>query len=260
MAIYETKKILITVKTYPTPSRKSIEASCTAGITDKEEWIRFFPLPFRFLEYGKQFSKYQWIEASVTKASDPRPESYKIDIESIKLLSEPLPTYSNWKYRKEKILPLVSNSLCYLQDTQDITFTTLGIFKPKTIDELIIEPEEDDHWTESELAILSQQSMFDNRNVKPLEKIPYKFKYRFSCNDPECKGHVLSFTDWEAGQAYRNYRSLYGERWEEKFRQKFENEMINKYDTYFYVGTIRAHKYTWIIIGLFYPKQEELNA
>jgi hypothetical protein len=82
MAIYENKKILITVKTYPTPSRKSIEASCTAGITENGEWIRLFPLPFRYLEYGKQFSKYQWIEARVTKASDPRPESFKIDIES----------------------------------------------------------------------------------------------------------------------------------------------------------------------------------
>jgi hypothetical protein len=55
---YQKKKILITVKTYPLPSKKSIEASCTAGITEEGKWIRLFPLPFRLLEHSKQFKKY----------------------------------------------------------------------------------------------------------------------------------------------------------------------------------------------------------
>ena len=83
MPIYEKKKILVTVKTYPLPSKKTMEASCTAGITQDGNWIRLFPLPFRYLQSSKQFKKYQWIEAKITKASDPRPESYKIDIDSI---------------------------------------------------------------------------------------------------------------------------------------------------------------------------------
>lgn len=256
MTFYEKKKILITVKTYPLPSRKAIEASCTAGITEEGRWIRLFPLPFRYLEYEKRFRKYQWIEAQVVKATDPRPESFKIDIESIELLGQPLSTDHNWHLRKEKILPLASPSLCYLQNTQDETDVTLGIFKPRVVNELIIEPEEVNHWTESELATLSQQSMFDNRYIAPLEKIPYKFKYRFFCNDSKCTGHTLSFTDWEAGQAYRKFRAQYGENWEGKFRDKFEYDVSFKYDTYFFVGTTRAHKYTWIIIGLFYPKKE----
>jgi len=100
MSAYEKKKILITVKTYPLPSKKTIEASCTAGITEDGKWIRLFPLPFRHLESSKQFKKYQWIEASVTKAKDPRPESYKIDIDSISLLGKPMPTYNQAKMHK----------------------------------------------------------------------------------------------------------------------------------------------------------------
>lgn len=260
MAIYHTKKVLITVKTYPLPSRKTIEASCTAGITEDGNWIRLFPLPFRYLEYEKQFKKYQWIEASVTKASDPRLESYKVALDSIKLVGKPLPTSNKWKVRKEIVLPLAAPSLCYLQKTQTETRATLGIFKPRIIRELIIEPEDYPEWTEQELAILSQQSMFDRKPVKPLKKIPLKFFYSFYCNDPHCKGHRLSITDWEIGEAYRKWRQRYGERWENYFRQKFEYEVIYNFDTYLYVGTTRAHPDVWIIIGLFYPHKEVFNA
>jgi hypothetical protein len=222
--------------------------------------VRLFPLPFRHLEYSKQFKKYQWIEANVTKAPDPRPESYKIDLESIELIGKPIPTSNNWQHRKKIVLPLKSPSLCHLQNTQDETNISLGLFKPRCVNELIIEPEEIPYWTEEELSKLGQQSMFDKKYVSPLEKIPVKFKYRFYCDDSNCGGHVLSITDWEAGQAFRNFRKLYGDNWEIQFRQKFEYDMTYNYDTHFYVGTTRAHKNIWIITGIFYPRKEAPHA
>jgi hypothetical protein len=69
------KRVLITVRTYPVPAKKGIEVSCTAGITDDGKWIRLFPIPYRFLDEDKRFSKYQWIDVDVTKAKDdPRPD------------------------------------------------------------------------------------------------------------------------------------------------------------------------------------------
>ena len=59
MSAYEERKVLITVKTYPLPSKKSIEVSCTAGITEDGKWIRLFPLPYRYLGY--KLRKYQWV-------------------------------------------------------------------------------------------------------------------------------------------------------------------------------------------------------
>jgi hypothetical protein len=47
---WSTKRVLIVVKTYPTPAHKGVEVSCTAGVTREGEWIRLFPVPFRFLE------------------------------------------------------------------------------------------------------------------------------------------------------------------------------------------------------------------
>ena len=86
-----TKRVLITVRTYPVPAQAGIEVSCTAGITAEGEWIRLFPIPYRFLAQDQRFTKYQWIDVDVVKATnDVRPESYHVNPDSIRIL-EPSP-------------------------------------------------------------------------------------------------------------------------------------------------------------------------
>ena len=247
------KKILITVRTYPTPSAKDVEVSCTAGITEDGEWIRLFPIPTRFLEDDKQFKKYQLIEAEVTRSSDFRPESYKVNVDSIRVLKNPLTTDNYWQARKDYLFPLMSSSLCELQrQQQNNGYPTLGFFKPKEVT-FDIEPEENADWTESELAKLSQLSFSDKGVPRILEKIPYKFRYGFRCEDAECNGHNLSCTDWELGQSYRAWSNKHGQDWRRVFRNKYELEMILKRDLHFYVGTVHQYPDVWIIVGLFYP-------
>lgn len=85
----EKKKILITVKTYPTPANKYIETVCTAGLTESGEWIRLYPIRFRMLDEEKQFKKFDWIEVEVEKRSinkDRRPESYFCNSDSIRII------------------------------------------------------------------------------------------------------------------------------------------------------------------------------
>ena len=64
-------------------------------------------------------------------------------------------------------------------------------------------------------------------------------------------------TDWEMLQAYRSWRRDYGNNWENKFRQRFEDEMINKNETNFFVGTLHQYPKNWIIVGLFYPPKAQ---
>lgn len=250
---YQQKRVLITARTYPAPARKGIEVSCTGGVTAEREWIRLFPVPYRFLSQDKRFRKYQWVEVKAAKSSDPRPESYEIDIDSIKILTDPLSTDNKWEARKEIIFPLKAHCLCCLQKAwQRNHMPTLGFFKPKTISGFVIEPDATD-WSASERAKLLQYSLFKNAPLHLLEKIPYKFSYRFTCNESNCNGHKLSCVDWELGQAYRDWREKYREKWEWAIRNRFETEMILKYDTHFFVGTVHAHPGAWIIVGLFYP-------
>ena len=79
---------------------------CTAGITEEGEWIRLFPIPFRFLDDPKQFRKYDWIEAKVMKArSDPRAESYIVDVDSIQVVDK-IKTDKAWGARRAIVGPL----------------------------------------------------------------------------------------------------------------------------------------------------------
>ena len=57
------QSILMIVKTYPTPSKKSGEIVCTAGINvSTGEWVRIYPYPFRTADQYKKFAKYETFE------------------------------------------------------------------------------------------------------------------------------------------------------------------------------------------------------
>jgi len=253
----ETKKALIVVRTYPTPAKKGVEVSCTGAITEKGEWLRLFPVPWRFLPHDQRFRKYQWVEITVAKASDPRPESYKLKADSIRILSEPLSTAKGWQARKAVVFPLRAHCLCCVQKKRDAEgYPTLGLFRPKVIEGLAINPESPT-WTQGQLATLRQGHLFEKKPEKELEKIPFSFRYKFQCDEESCTGHTMICTDWEMGESLRKWKVEYGNQWESKFRQKYEKEMIEKHDTHFFVGTVHQHPATWIIVGLFYPPREE---
>ena len=258
-AVWGTKRVLIAVRTYPVPATKSIEASCTAGITEDGQWIRLFPIPFRLMAEENRFSKWQWISTDAVKATnDARPESYKLNSETIQA-GEKLGPEHGWRARRQVIKPLLRPSMCHIRREQDAHgFPTLGVFRPARIKRLVLEVDEPE-WSVDQRAILKQNDLFQRSPALTLEKIPYKFKYEFECGDSECNGHSMSCTDWEMAQAYRRWRRDYGDGWEEAFRQKFEHDMIEKYDTHFFVGTVHQHPKSWIIVGLFYPPKPAMR-
>lgn len=256
---WEKKRVLIVVKTYPTPAKKGVEVSCTAGVTEDGQWIRLFPIPYRFLDREKRFDKYQRIEVEVAKSSDPRPESYEINVDSLKVLPGSLPTGDDsWIARRNLLEPLRKHCLCCLREARNRDgHPTLGFYKPKRIRRFIIRKDAP-NWSASDRAKLSQASMFDEAPKQMLEKIPYKFIYQVFCDERDCQGHHLSCTDWELLEAYRKWKVQYPGEWEYKLKEKFEHEMIELNDTHLFVGTVRAHPASWIIVGLFYPRKERL--
>jgi hypothetical protein len=247
-------KALILVRTYPVPARNGVEVSCTAAVTEDGKWLRIFPVPWRRLDESQRFGKYQWIEALMTKAPhDSRPESYKIDYNSISIVSDTLVTKGDWAARKKYIDPLKRHCLCCIKKEQEENgHPTLGIFRPKEIKRLIIKPSAPT-WSQAQLNLLRQGHLFETAPTTELEKVPFVFQYEFYCDEASCNGHTLICTDWEIGQSWRSWSRKYGNDWEAKFREKYETEMISKFDTHFYVGTIHQHPKSWIIVGLFYP-------
>lgn len=251
--------ILITVKAYPNPSTKYVESSCTAGLTRDREWLRLYPLPFRMLEDNQKFQKYQWIRARIKKASDSRPESHTIDCDSIHPLGESLSSDKGWAQRRSFLEPVRRRSMEEIWHEQELDDISLSFFRPKCINRLIIE-RVSAQWTEKQLASLRQQNFLIQDDLKSLEKIPYDFKYEYECDDPACNGHTQKIVDWEIYQSYRSWWRRYGPGgWEEKLRQRYELKMQEKNDTHLFVGTMRAHPKSWIVVGLFYPPKTEVR-
>jgi hypothetical protein len=253
------KRVLIVVRTYPAPAKSTIEASCTAAITSDGEWVRMFPVPARLMDHDKRFSKWQWIDVDLLKAPrDSRPESYKLNPDSI-IIGESVGTQDGWRARRQIINRLRRPSMCLIKrERDDHGHPTLGVFRPHEIRQLIIDPTEE-QWTDAQLATLTQDTLFEKAPAETLEKIPFDFRYEFRCGDVDCRGHTMICTDWEMGQAYRSWRREYGDEWETKFRQRFETEMIEKNETYFFVGTVHKHPANWIIVGLFYPPRPAMG-
>lgn len=257
-------RVLIAVKTYPIPSKKYDELVCTAGVLVDGSFVRLYPINFRDLPFDQQYKKYQWIEVDVTRHKSPevRKESYRPDCDSL-TTGEFIPTGrgGDWSARAEYILKKPAASMEALYDQQSQDKTSLGIFRPKRIKDLIIVPD-DREWKPEFLAELQQQRLWETRlkTSQPPRKLPFKFKYQFECDDARCTGnHEMMIEDWEVGALFWRLRDK-GKSEEAaaaEVRSKFFNDLCGPdKDTYFIVGTVAGHG-TWVIIGLFYPKKQE---
>ena len=251
----QTKKILITVKAYPNPSKKYSETVCVAGIDlNKNEWIRLYPIPFRDLDDNKRFKKYNVIRVNVRKAiDDKRPESYKVNVGSIEILDY-LDTKNKWKRRKGPVLSTLEKSMCEILRKKDKKDKSLGVFQPHSINFEFVKSKPKDAMTRK--SCYAQLSLF-NKNKQEIESIPYNFRYSFFChNEPSCPGHKYPIIDWEIGQAYRDWRMRYKSEdiLLEKIKERWLTRMCSRNNNvFFFVGNMKRFRDNFMVLGVFYP-------
>lgn len=257
--MWEEHKILIVVKTYPEYSSKYTETVCTAGIlADTKRFVRLYPVTFRYLTGDQQFKKYQWISTNIKKnSSDTRPESYKIDDSSIKLLSR-IPSDDGWKERKKWVLNdfNLHSSLEDLLSVSTEKRTSLGLIKPAKIVDLEIKERSQSEMQDAarkKESIMRQPDMY--RPKLDLEIMPVRFLLHFSCNSSKCHGHKISILDWEIYELYRKLRNQ--EIWEKSVRSKIIDEILSKRrDSYLIMGNMNARRHIFCILGFFWPPIE----
>lgn len=266
------KKVLITVITYPLPSRSYDELVCTAGVLENGDWIRIYPVPLSFLLDLKGLGKvnnvkYTWIELELVKRTDDfRPESFSpkhYDFRDLTLHNR-LDTKNNWQLRKDFCLEKIYTNLTQLiEDSKAPSNISLASFKPTEITEFEIE-EDEREWKDEWKEIRKQGDLFATENNPEIliPKLPYKFFYRFK--DDSGKSSRLMIEDWEIGALYWNcLRSAEGNEKIalEKVREQYESNFIKNNDIYLFLGTtkewhMRRAKNPFVIIGVFYPKKE----
>lgn len=252
-------KVLITVLTYPHPSRKHQELVCTAGVTEEHEWVRLYPIDLRYRPNHQQFRKYQWIELGLAargSGSDNRRESRQPDLDSITILSEPLPVTKGWHERRTIIDKLPHYTVRQLSELYETDRVSLGVVRPSEVIDLKVE-ESPREWKADWQAVLNQFNLFEGP-PKALRKLPYKFTYKFRCEDSGDRIHSAMVEDWELGVLFfREAQRLSDERAAaESVRRKFLEEICGSgRDTRFFMGTVFPYN-TWVVIGTFWPPKQ----
>ena len=265
--IVEKKRIYIVVKTYPTISKEYSELVCTAGFLEDGSWIRLYPVPFRKLDDYQKYPKYSWIEVEVVRnTKDFRPESYRPTLTTISVSSKN--KKADWDERRRIVFhnKKIYTNLQELINKAKSDGTSLAVFKPTKIHDLVVEPVDRD-WDSVKLAVLkslSQQlSLFQSpeeteAEYRVVRKVPYKFSYRFE--DDDGRQSTLMIEDWEIGMLYFN--CLDKAKGDEKVaisnvRKKYYDDFSVNKDIYFFLGTTLSHhnvsKNPFLIVGVFYP-------
>jgi hypothetical protein len=265
------ERLLITVKTYPTLSKKYGELVCTAAVREDGSWVRLFPIPFRLLDYTKRYAKWSWIETALRKGTrDVRPETHHpVDPNAIRIAGK-IGTASGWRDRRRLILERgrVYTSLRQIIDGAHKNQLSLAVFKPSEILDVRFElcdrdwnPEKVEHIRK----MLDQGRLFEGDDwrttLQLVRKLPYDTFYVYRDEDgKETKQLIL---DWEIGQLYWNCLKL--SNGDEKgaldrVRNKLMTE-LTRTDLHLFLGTtemfhLRAPN-PWLIVGLFYPPHPE---
>lgn len=268
------ERVLITVKTYPTLSRKYGETVCTAGVRGDGTWVRIYPVPFRRLEEEEQYKKFDWVECTLLRnRSDPRPETYRpVDESELRPVAH-VDTADGWRERRRLLLKTarVYDRLDDLIAGAKRNELSLAVFKPARVLDFSWE-EDSREWDPDKVRqmreLTQQLDLFaDNtwrHTFQVIPKLPYSFSYKFE--DATGRISELQVLDWEAGALYWNcLRSTNGDehRALEKVRQKYFDAFL-KTDLHFFLGTTQQFHFVapnpWVIIGVFQiPHERQLG-
>ena len=254
---YTNHTVLITVKAYPNISSnvKLGETCCIGGIDPDGKWIRIYPILFRDLPYNQRPKKYDIANIDLAKKRDPRPESYFPKESTLRVLSHISTEDGTWAERKRWVLKGISESMCEIQRLSASENKSFGLFQPKEIVDFTVE-DDDVQWTAKQAQVIKQGNLFGTGRT-PLDKIPFKFRYHYYCEDAACKGHDQQIIDWEICELYRNLREQYAgdvEAIKRGIRQKFFDDLCGpRYDTHFFVGDQAFHLGSFMVLGLFRP-------
>lgn len=255
------ERILVTVKTYPTLSRKYGELVCTAGIREDGSWVRIYPVPFRRLKLEDRYKKFDWIEVELARnTSDPRPETYYLRNQDDLEVVGHVDTRNHWAQRRRLLLrpDSVFDRRAPLMHAAKANEASLAVFRPTKVIDFFWEKSSRE-WEQSKVEAMRQGDLFRpeewRKTFQVVQKLPYDFSYRFL--DADGKKSELQVLDWECGALYWNCLERSGGDESEALRKvkaKYLDE-FSRTDLHFFLGTLRQfHGVSlnpWVIVGVF---------
>lgn len=264
-----TKRVMILVKAAPVLTSRLEESMCVAAVSldGAQEWVRLHPVPFRDLADDTRFRKYQEVTVDVVRPrSDRRPESW-VPLEGTLQPGDSIGTEHGWSTRRERLAHLERPTMC---DLVDVNRSGSGPSTPSLAVIQTLEPPELEittrgaeqlaKWKQRADAIAAQPSLFDDPDTKKpdFEVVPWRFRYRYRCLAPACKGHSQTIIDWEAVALWRNVRHL--PNWQDLMRRKFVDELwAADRQAELFVGNQEQHPHSFLVLGVFWPPSASIQ-
>ena len=262
----ETARVLIAVKASPQPSAKYGDTVCVAGIRidgGRADWIRLYPLPFRWMGVEQQFKKFDVIDVEVRRETrDTRPESYRPNVDTITVTGH----LSDWKQRQPIMGKVARTSTCALSaaasDHHDAP--SLGMVAVKSLERVKVEPFAG--WSNSQeqriaaAASLSPLDLFGDAAKTPPElKAPrFVVRYEYHCTADGCPGHTGQVLDWELtalqGRLHRDSDDAVKIAIEKRFH---EQRFAPGRQTSFFMGNFEdaRKRGSFSVLGIYYPPE-----
>jgi hypothetical protein len=152
--------------------------------------------------------------------------------------------------------------MCQLRRQQRADRTSLGIFRPSQVSDLVIEAVDVDRakqaiaetWA-AQGSLLEQPAEERKHQLRALELMPYSFKYKYRCSDAACNGHEQSLIDWEVFRYYQRVRGRSD--WKQRMRDRFLGDLCGPgRDTAFVVGNQHQYPDAFLVLAVWWPPLE----
>ena len=216
------------------------EQVCCAGVTDRREWRRLFPVRFRQLNDDSKFKRWQWVEYKWKRPkTDKRNESRRIEEDSI----SPLHTLPKSK-RASFLEPIVLESI----DEAVNRGQTLALVRPRS-SSFVFKKKHDSKIAQEKRKYeeMARQLSFLDDELAAFNPCPYEFRFRWRCTAAK---HNNTCDDWETTAMFFNQRRKYGEA---KALKKMDDVFNNEYPDrgmVFALGTHSRYPTTWLLVGV----------
>ena len=233
-------EVIVIIKAAPQISKRSGETVCCAGIDPYGNWLRLYPVSFRYLNNKRKFGRWDRIKFKWRKPKDDaRTESRRVDQESIEIIG------SLKKNQRENFL---AKSLKTSLDNEYIEGRSLALIRPEII-EFVIKKKTEAEYSEEVLRFeaLRLQSDLFTKQVIPHKPCEYSFKYRYRIDDGVRFG---TCQDWETERTFIKWMRLYGEAEAiSKMQNVFGKEYPEK-GMLLAMGTHSLYPDKWLINGV----------
>jgi hypothetical protein len=232
---------VVIVKAAPQLGQRHGETVCCAGVDLQGNWLRLYPVAFRTLDEGRKFGRWDRIRFRWRLPNDdPRPESRRVDQDSIRITGELKPSE-----RQRFLAACIVTGLKREREAN----RSLALLRPRVLGFSCQRKSEDEMAkdTAAFAALHNQADLFNTKPLIPYQPCPFKFQYHYETEDGVRQG---TCQDWEIEATFYNWRRSFGEeRALAEMRRVFGEEYPAR-GMLLATGTHSLYPDTWLINGV----------